>query len=107
MAVKLRLTRLGRSHRAFFRLRAADERGPTDGRFLEELGYVDPLAKDEGKQVSLKKERIEYWLSVGAKISPTVETLLGKHGIAGRKKPAVKKRAPRKAAPKKAAAARA
>lgn len=81
MAVKLRLTRLGRSHRSFFRLRAADERCPSDGRFIEELGFVDPIAKDPAKQVSLKRERIEHWLSMGAKVSPTVEKLLSKHGI--------------------------
>ena len=46
MAVKLRLVRLGRRHRAFFRLRAGDERYPPTGRFLEELGCVDPLEKD-------------------------------------------------------------
>lgn len=90
MAVKLRLTRLGRSHRSFFRLRAADERCPSDGRFIEELGYVDPLAKDKSKQVSLKKERIEHWLSVGAKVSPTVEQLLKTNGITAPKQPASK-----------------
>lgn len=91
MAVKLRLTRLGRSHRAFFRLRAADERSPSDGGFIEELGYVDPIAKDPAKRVSLNKERIEHWLSVGAKLSPTVENLLKKNGISRPKKAAVAK----------------
>ena len=91
MAVKLRLTRLGRSHRAFFRLRAADERCPSDGRFIEELGFVDPLMKDSTKQVSLKRERIEHWLSVGAKVSPTVEKLLKTHGIKAPKQPVAKK----------------
>ncbi len=81
MAVKLRLVRLGRSHRAFFRLRAADERNAASGRFIEELGHVDPLEKDPAKAVTLKRERIEHWLSVGAKVSPTVESLLKKQGI--------------------------
>lgn len=81
MAVKLRLVRLGRRHRAFFRLRAGDERFAPTGRFIEELGYVDPLEKNPEKQVSLKQERIEYWLNSGAKVSPTVQTLLKKHGI--------------------------
>ncbi len=81
MSVKLRLVRLGRRHRAFFRLRAGDERFAPTGRFIEELGFVDPLAKDEAKQVTLKKDRIEHWLSQGAQPSPTVATLLKKHGI--------------------------
>ena len=84
MAVTLRLVRLGRRNRSFFRLRASDSRDPTGGRFLEELGFVDPIQKDESKQVVLKKERIEHWLKYGATASDTVRTLLKKHGI-GRK----------------------
>lgn len=89
MAVKLRLVRLGRRHRAFFRLRAGDERFAPTGRFIEELGYVDPLEKNPDKQVTLKKERIEHWLNAGAKVSPTVRTLLTKHGIGTKEKAAV------------------
>ena len=89
MAVKLRLVRLGRRHRAFFRLRVGDERFAPTGRFIEEVGYVDPLSKDAAKQVVLKKDRIEHWLEKGAKVSPTVRTLLVKHGIG--KQPTAKK----------------
>ncbi|MBN2559974.1 MAG: 30S ribosomal protein S16 [Phycisphaerae bacterium] len=81
MAVCLRLVRLGRRHRAFFRLRAADSRAAATGRFLEELGIVDPLEKDAKKQAVLKKDRIEYWLSQGATVSPTVRSLLKRHDI--------------------------
>jgi len=81
MAVVLRLVRRGRRNRAFFRLRAADERTAASGRFLEELGYVDPIEKDPAKRESLKKERIEYFLSRGARVTPTVKDLLKKHGI--------------------------
>ena len=81
MAVSLRLVRLGRRHRPFYRLRASDSRAAPTGRFLEELGTVDPIEKDPGKQVVLKKERIEYWLSQGAQVSPTVESLFKKHGV--------------------------
>ncbi len=81
MAVSLRLVRLGRRNRAFFRLRAADERFAATGRFIEELGYVDPIVSEPDKQVGLNKERIEYWLSQGAQTSPTVRSLLRKHGI--------------------------
>ena len=85
MAVKIRLKRLGRRHRSFFRVSAMDSRSPRDGRVIEELGWYDPLAKDDAKQVSLKRERIEYWLSVGAQPSETVRNLLTKQGIAATK----------------------
>ena len=81
MAVKLRLVRLGRRNRAFFRLRVSDSRYAPTGRFLEEVGYVDPIETDPAKQVVLKKDRIEYWLSKGVTPSHTVKTLLEKNGI--------------------------
>lgn len=87
MAVTLRLVRLGRSHRNFFRLRASDSRYATTGPFIEELGFVDPIEKDAKKQVVLKVDRIEYWLSQGAKLSPTVRSLLKKHKIGAQAKP--------------------
>ncbi len=88
MSVSLRLVRQGRRHRPFFRLRVSDSRTAPTGRFLEELGTVDPLEEDPNKQAVLKKERIEYWLSHGAKVSPTVGSLLKKHGIGQRPKAA-------------------
>ena len=82
MAVKLRLKRFGRRHRSFYRLSAMDSRQPRDGRVIEELGWYDPEAKDPNKQAALKRERIEYWLSVGAQPSDTVRRLLKREGIA-------------------------
>ncbi|MCK5114179.1 MAG: 30S ribosomal protein S16 [Phycisphaerae bacterium] len=82
MAVRLRLKRMGRAHLSFFRLSAMDSRNPRDGRVIEELGWYDPNAKDNEEQVSLKRERIEYWLGVGAQPSDTVSDLLKKNGIA-------------------------
>ena len=84
MAVKLRLKRMGRTHRAFFRLNAMDSRAPRDGRVLEELGYYDPANRDPELQVKLDAERIRYWLSVGAQPSDTVRDLLKKNGIAAK-----------------------
>lgn len=81
MAVKLRLVRLGRRHRPFFRLRVGDERCAPRGRFIEELGYVDPLLEDRAEAEVLKKDRIVHWLERGAKVSPTVATLLKRHGL--------------------------
>jgi small subunit ribosomal protein S16 len=60
-------------------------RRPRDGRVLEELGWYDPAAKSADKQVLLKRERIEYWLGVGAQPSDTVRHLLVRHGIAVKK----------------------
>jgi small subunit ribosomal protein S16 len=82
MAVKLRLKRFGRTHRAFFRLNAIEGRSPRDGRVLEELGYYDPNSKDPQEQVKLNAERIKHWLSQGAVPSNTVRSLLKKNGIA-------------------------
>ncbi len=81
MAVKLRLKRMGRSHRSVFRLSAMDVRSPRDGRVLEELGLYDPTNPSESLQVRLKPERIQHWLSVGATPTETVVQLLRKNGI--------------------------
>jgi len=81
VAVKLRLKRMGRRHRSFFRLNAMDGRMPRDGKVLEELGWYDPVEADPQKQAELKLDRIQYWLSVGAQPSDTVADLLKRHGI--------------------------
>ena len=80
--VKLRLKRMGRKNRAFFRLCAFDAREERDGRSIEQLGTYDPMEKDEEKKVVLKRERIEYWLSVGAQPTETVASILKKNNIA-------------------------
>ncbi|MDG2200664.1 MAG: 30S ribosomal protein S16 [Phycisphaerales bacterium] len=77
--VVLRLKRMGRRHRPFYRVNAMDKRAPRDGRVIEELGWFDPVKGDD--QYSLKNDRIEYWLSVGAQPSDTVRTLLKRAGI--------------------------
>ena len=81
MAVKLRLKRFGRRHRSCYRVNAIDSRTPRDGRVIEELGWYDPQAADADKQVSLRRERIEYWLGQGAQPSETVAKLLKRNGI--------------------------
>ena len=81
MAVKLRLKRFGRKHQSFYRISAMDTRRPRDGRVIEELGWYDPEAKAE-HQLSLKRERIEHWLKVGAQPSDTVRQILKGQGIA-------------------------
>jgi len=82
MALKIRLTRGGTKKRPFYRIVAADSRSPRDGRFIEKLGTYNPmLPKDHAERVTLKKERIEYWLSVGAKPSDRVARFLGQAEI--------------------------
>ena len=74
--VRLRMKRLGRRHRPFYRVTAVDRRKARDTWVIEELGYYDPLDPDESKQVRLKTDRIDYWLSVGAQPSDTVRSLI-------------------------------
>ncbi|MHC4674877.1 MAG: 30S ribosomal protein S16, partial [Planctomycetota bacterium] len=68
-------------HRPSFRVTAVDVRASRDGRVLEELGYYDPANKNPDLQLNLKRERIEYWLSVGAQPSETVRDLLKKVNV--------------------------
>ena len=83
--VRLRLKRMGRRNRAFFRICAFDAREERDGRSIEQLGTYDPMEKDESKKVVLKRERIEYWLSVGAQPTETVASILKNNKIAVKK----------------------
>lgn len=81
MAVKLRMTRMGRRHRPFFRINAVESRTPRDGRILEKLGHYDPMEKDQSKQLVLNKERAEFWLGNGAIPSDSVADILRKNGL--------------------------
>lgn len=83
--VRIRLKRMGRRNRPFFRICAFDAREERDGRSIEQLGTYDPMEKDESKKVVLKRERIEYWLSVGAQPTETVASILKKNNIAFKK----------------------
>ena len=79
MAVRIRLQRKGARHMAFFRIVVADSRAPRDGRFIEQLGYYDPL-KDPAV-INLKSEKAIDWLSKGAQPSETVRALFSRVGI--------------------------
>ena len=81
MAVKLRLNRIGRRHRPFFRINAVDAQTPRDGKVLEKLGHYDPIEKDPARQIVLNRERVEFWLGKGAIPSDTVSQILLRHGI--------------------------
>ena len=79
--VRLRLQRFGRRHRPYYRIVAADSRCKRDGKHLEILGTYDPIPHKGVKDVRLKVDRVQYWLSVGAQPSNTVGRLLGMSGV--------------------------
>lgn len=83
MAVAIRMKRMGRKHRAFYRICATDRRSPRDGRVIEELGTYDPCVPDTDARCLINGPRIEYWLSVGAQPSDAVRILLKKYGPNG------------------------
>ena len=78
MALKLRLARGGAKKRPFYRIVVADSRSPRDGRFIEKLGYYDPLKpKDADDRLKFDAERVKYWLDQGAKPTDRVARFLG------------------------------
>ncbi len=74
MAVVLRLSRAGTHKAPFYHVVATDSRNPRDGKYLEDVGIYDPTQRPE--RIELKAERIEHWLKVGARPSPTVAMIV-------------------------------
>ena len=104
MAVKIRLTRIGRHKDPFFRIVAADSRFARDGRYIEQIGYFDP---DKGVENAVIDEELALkWLKAGATPSDTVKAMFSRKGLlakhAGEKAPKAEKKAPAKKAPAKA-----
>ncbi|WDP92681.1 MAG: 30S ribosomal protein S16 [Desulfobacter sp.] len=81
MAVKIRLTRKGTKKKPFYRIVAADIEAPRDGKFLEALGTYDPL--QDPAVITLKEDRVKYWLGEGAEPTTTVKSILKKQGVTG------------------------
>ena len=79
MAVKIRLKRMGANKKPFYRIVVADSRAPRDGRFIEEIGYYNPVS--EPKQIKINDEKANKWLGVGAQPTETVKQLLQIQGI--------------------------
>lgn len=79
MAVKMRLTRLGKKKNPFYRVVIADARAPRDGRFVEEIGYYNPLT--EPAEIKIDADKAKQWLKNGAQPTDTVKALLKKSGI--------------------------
>ena len=79
MAVKMRLTRIGKKKNTFYRVVIADARAPRDGRFVEEIGYYNPLT--EPAEIKIDADKAKQWLKNGAQPTDTVKALLKKSGI--------------------------
>lgn len=75
MALKIRLRQQGRTNRAFYRLVVTDSRSPRDGKYVEALGWYNPIEADD-KKLSIKTDRVQHWLSVGAQLTENVESLI-------------------------------
>ncbi|MFH0910023.1 MAG: 30S ribosomal protein S16 [Planctomycetota bacterium] len=81
MGARIRLQRAGRRHVPFYHIAVYDIRQRRDGASVERIGIYDPARKDAAKQVALDAARAAYWLSVGARPSETVASILRKAGV--------------------------
>ncbi len=79
MSVKIRMRRMGSKRKPFYRIVVADSRMPRDGRFIEEVGYYNPLTNPD--EVKLEEDKIFEWIEKGAQPSDTVRSLLSKAGL--------------------------
>lgn len=104
MSVRIRMKRMGRKHRPFYRICIMDQRKARDGKAIEEVGFYDTTVPDKAQRVSLKMDRIDYWLSVGAQPSEKVNALIrkvkkGNFGVAAPPPPMTAPKAPEPEAP--------
>lgn len=76
--VVIRKARGGNKHRPFYSIVVADSRCRRDGRFIEKIGFENPLAPEGVEAFRLDMDRVNYWLSVGAQVSPAVSKLIKK-----------------------------
>ncbi len=79
MAVKIRLKRMGKKKNPFYRIVVADSRAPRDGKFIEEIGYYNPLV--EPVLIKIDADKVKTWIGNGAKPTDTVKQLLKKENI--------------------------
>lgn len=77
--VKIRLRRMGSKKNAFYRVVVADSRSPRDGRFIEELGYYNPLT--DPATIKINEEQAKKWIADGAQLTETVRSIFKKSGI--------------------------
>ncbi len=80
--VVIRLARGGAKKRPFFHIVATDSRNRRDGRFIERIGFYNPIASGKEESFRIVQDRLAYWQGVGTKLSPTVARLVSKAGKA-------------------------
>lgn len=97
--VKIRLQKLGRRNKAYFRIVVTDARVKRQGTYLEKLGQYDPIETDKEKQLLVNTDRVKHWVAQGAQATEAVVNLLRKRGLNLNDKPTPKKE--KKAAPAK------
>lgn len=109
MALKIRLRQQGRNNRPFYRVVVADSRSPRDGKYVESVGWYNPFEAELDKNLSMKIDRIQHWLGLGAQLTESVIALIEKVAphvvrdqtkkeVAHRAKAAAKRKARKKAA---------
>lgn len=76
--VRIRLKRMGRTHRPFYRISVIDRQKKRDGKTIEDIGHYDPMVADKSQRVTVKMDRYDYWVGVGAQPSDNVATLIKK-----------------------------
>jgi small subunit ribosomal protein S16 len=74
--VTIRLSRGGSKKRPFYHLTVSDSRSPRDGRYIERVGFFNPVARGQEERLRVDSARVEYWLGQGAQTSDRVKTLL-------------------------------
>ena len=72
----IRLARSGSKKRPFFHITIADSRRARDGKFIERVGYFNPISKGKEVRLEINKERVDYWIDQGAQLSGRVESLI-------------------------------
>jgi len=82
MAVKIRLKRMGAKGDPFYRIVVADARSPRDGRFIEEIGYYDPLR--EPPEIKIDEAKARVWMQKGARLTETARALFKRAGVLAR-----------------------
>jgi len=78
MALAIRLRQQGRKNHSMYRIVVIDSRAPRDGKYLEVVGWFNPLAQVEDLRMNLKADRVQHWLSLGAQMTESVEHLVHK-----------------------------
>ena len=78
MALKIRLRQQGRNNRPFYRLVLTDVRSPRDGKYIEALGWYNPFESALEKSLLVHADRVQHWLNLGAELTESAESLIGK-----------------------------